>query len=124
MRDMAASAAGVAVSVWLMAAPAVLGHGGSAGANDRIFGPTAAAIAWIAGSEVTRSARWANVAIGSWLAIAPLFLDHSPAAAINGAASGIALAVLALAMRSLPRDRYAGGWSALFGRHDQRDLPC
>jgi hypothetical protein len=45
------------VGMWLMAAPAILGYGGTAATNDWIIGPRAATIAAVAASEVLRSLR-------------------------------------------------------------------
>lgn len=115
MRSAIAATVGVAAGVWMMIAPAVLGYAGSAATSDRIVGPTAAALAWIAGSEATRSLRWGNVALGLWAIAAPLLLDHSAAAAAHSVISGILLIVSALAIGGMPRERYAGGWKALLG---------
>lgn len=100
----------------MMAAPAVLGYAGSAATSDRIVGPTAAALAWIARSEATRSLRWGNVALGSWATLAPAFLDHSAAAAVHSVISGIVLIVSALGIGRFPKQKYAGGWKALLGK--------
>lgn len=116
MRSVIAAVVGVAAGVWIMAAPAVLGYAGSAATSDRIVGPTAAAIAWIAGSEATRSLRWGNVALGIWALIAPLLLDHSASAAVHSVISGTVLILSALAIGGIPRQKYAGGWKALLGR--------
>lgn len=113
MRSAIAAAIGVAAGIWIMAAPAVLGYAGSAATSDRIVGPTAAAIAWIAGSEATRSLRWGNVVLGVWALLSPLFLDHSTGAAVHSVISGIVLVLSALATGGMPRQKYAGGWKAL-----------
>jgi hypothetical protein len=44
----------VAVGIWLMAAPAVLGYAGTPATSDRIAGPVVAAIGIVAASTVTR----------------------------------------------------------------------
>lgn len=118
MRSVIAASIGVVVGIWMMFAPAVLGYSGSAATSDRIVGPTAAAAAWVAGTQVTRSLRWLNVPLGVWAILSPLLLDHSTAAAIHSVISGSALIATALAIEALPRDRYAGGWKALIHRPD------
>lgn len=120
MHSTIAAAAGVAAGVWMMAAPAVLGYAGPAATSGRIVGPTAAALAWIARSEVTRSLRWGNVALGAWAALAPLFLDHSAAAGAHGVAGGTLLIVSSLAMGDVPSRSYGGGWKALLPPRKRR----
>jgi hypothetical protein len=71
----------VAVGIWLMAAPAVLGYAGTPATSDRIAGPVVAAIGIVAASTVTRGLRWANLAPGLWLVAGPALLG-SPAAAL------------------------------------------
>lgn len=113
MRSAIAAAAGVAVGVWMMAAPAVLGYSGAAATSDRIVGPVAAAAAWIAGSEITRSLRWVNVPLGLWVLFSPLVLAAPGAAAVHSVLSGIALLGTGLAIEKTPRRKYGGGWKAL-----------
>lgn len=100
------------IGVWLMAAPSVLGYGGVAATNDRIAGPTAAAIAIVAMSQVTRAFRWLNLVIGAWLLLAPWILGYPPSALASSMVSGLALAGLA-SLRGRVDRRYGGGWRSL-----------
>jgi hypothetical protein len=111
---------GTCLGIWLMAAPAVLGYGGAARANDRVVGPLAATVAAVAISEVTRPVRWANLLTGAWLFAAPWVLGSPWAAAWNSLFVGAALAALALAGGTV-KGRYGGGWSAVW--RPTRDRP-
>ncbi len=113
MRSALAAAVGVGVGLWMMVAPVVLGYSGSAATSDQIVGPIAAATAWIAASEITRSLRWVNVPLGLWVLLSPLVLGGPTAAAVHSVASGIALLATALAIEKTPRRKYGGGWKAL-----------
>lgn len=112
-----ARVASIAVGIWLMAAPAVLAYGDPAATNDRIFGPTAAAFAVIAMSQVVRALRWANLPIGAWLVVAPFLIGYETTAAVSSMASGIALAALA-AVRGQVSDSFGGGWISLLRAND------
>lgn len=118
MRSVIAASMGVVVGLWMMAAPAVLGYSGSGATSDRIVGPTAAAVAWIAATEVTRPMRWVNVPLGAWAIVAPLLLDYPQAGTVHSITSGVLLIGTALAIEPLPRQKFAGGWKALFEDRD------
>ncbi|HEX7127567.1 MAG TPA: SPW repeat protein [Thermodesulfobacteriota bacterium] len=96
------------IGVWLMAAPAVLGHGGAAATNDRIAGPLVAAFAIVAMAEVTRPLRWAEALIGAWLLVAPWITGAPAPAAASNVAAGVLLLVLAT-MGGAVQGRYGGG---------------
>jgi hypothetical protein len=96
-----------------MAAPAVLGYGEPAATIDRILGPSCAAVAIIAMSEVTRPFRWVNVLIGSVLIIAAWLLGYPGAAVANSLLCGAAIIGLA-SRRGAVRRRVGGGWAALW----------
>jgi hypothetical protein len=109
----------VAVGVWLMAAPAVLGYDGAATTSDRVVGPVVVAIGIVAASTITRGLRWANLVPGLWLLVGPALLGV-PARAL---ASSLVAGVLVLAL--IPwgpghPDRFGGGWRSLF---DSSRLP-
>jgi len=108
----------VALGVWLMAAPAVLGYGGAAATNDRIVGPLAAALSVVALFEVTRPLRWLALPLGLWLLAAPLALEHTAAATCSDLLTGAALVALA-PLGGRVRSRFGGGWSALWGGADR-----
>lgn len=120
MRSIIAAAVGVVVGIWMMFAPAVLGYSGSAATSDRIVGPVAAAAAWVAVVEVTRSLRWVNVPLGMWAALSPLVLHPPAAATIHSVLSGIVLVTSSLAIGPIPRERYGGGWKTLVN-HERRE---
>ncbi len=109
--------ANAALGLWLMAAPAVLGYGGTARANDRIVGPLAASLAVIAIWQVTRPLRWGNVVLGVWLLIVPWLLSYDAVALVNSLAVGVGLIGFGL-IRGPTTQRLGGGWSALLARRE------
>ena len=103
---------GMAVGVWLMAAPAVLGYADSAATDvHRIVGPVAASAALISVWEATRGARLVNLILGTVLILAPLAVGHPGDAAANGLTSGMAL-VAASPFGGRSRQSMGGGWRA------------
>ena len=104
--------ASVAIGIWLMAAPAVLGYGDPARANDRVVGPIVVSVACVAIWEVARALRWANAVVALWLLIAPWVLGHDSIATANSVAAGMLLLTLAT-IRGPMRQRFGGGWRAL-----------
>ncbi len=100
------------LGIWLMVAPAALGHGGSAADNDRICGPIAASVAIIALWEATRGLRWVNLFVGAWLSVAAWVLPYTLAGRFNTAAVGLALTICA-SVAGRVTGRYGGGWAAL-----------
>src|SRR5689334_5140639 len=100
------------LGIWLMAAPAVLGYGGSAALNDRVCGPLAAGFALIAVHEVTRPLRWLILPVGIWLLAAPWVLGYETAAAANSVVVGLLLCLLA-PRGGLVRYDFGGGWTSL-----------
>ncbi len=108
-----AQAVGMAVGVWLMGAPAVLGYADARAADvHRIIGPVAASAALVAVWEVTRGARLVNLILGALLVTAPLVIRHPADAALNGVVSGVALAA-ASPVGGRSRQKMAGGWRSL-----------
>ncbi|QDV33418.1 SPW repeat domain-containing protein [Tautonia plasticadhaerens] len=102
-----------AIGIWLMAAPAVLGYGGAAALNDRIAGPIVATFAAVAVTEATRGARLVNLPIGLWMVVAPWALGGPTTAVLNGMVVGGLLVGFA-SIRGRIRERFGGGWVALF----------
>lgn len=116
---MIARALQVAIGLWLMFAPWALDHGDPAAANDRIFGPIAAAIAFVALWEVARSIRWWIVPFAGWLVVAPLVLWYGDVAAfVNSAACGAALVGLSF-LGGQTKAAFGGGWSTLWEQNPQ-----
>jgi hypothetical protein len=113
----------VAVGIWLMAAPAVVGYGGVASRQARLIGPLVAAIAWIATSEATRAVRWLNLPIGFALVLLAVGPGYSRAASVVAAVSGT-IVVLVLLMRSPVKSRMGGGWRAIWRGESRTNLPA
>jgi hypothetical protein len=105
-------AVNVAVGIWLMAAPAVLGYGQPAADFHRTLGPVAAAVAIIAMSEVTRPFRWVNLPVGLALLVVPWLQGYSAAALANSLLCGAAIVGLA-SLRGRVEKRVGGGWKAI-----------
>jgi hypothetical protein len=103
----------VAVAVWLMAAPSVLGYGDPARTNDRIIGPIAGAFAFVACWQILMAMRWPTLPLGLWLVVAPLALDYdSTASWVSSIASGVVIAAAAFVGRDV-RDEFGGGWRSV-----------
>lgn len=101
------------LGLWLMAAPAVLGHSGELlGKFDRAIGPTVAAASFVAAAQISRSVRWLTLPAAAVLAVAPWFLDAPAASKINSVAVAVAMLLLAPVGRPDQR-RYGNGWSTL-----------
>jgi hypothetical protein len=106
----------IVTGVWLMFAPAVLGYGDPAAANDRLVGPTVASIAFVAVWEVVRPVRWAALPFGVWLVAAPVVLSYGQ---IEPTVSSVVSGVVVLASTPPGRidpARFAGGWRAVWSR--------
>lgn len=118
MTGMLARLAQVSIGVWLIAAPAVLEYGSTAADNDRIFGPIAGSLAFVALWDVIAGVRMGVVPVGAWMIVAPLALSYDATdAIINSIACGVALIALAPIGKG-GQERYWGGWASLVG-----DLP-
>lgn len=101
--------AAVAVSAWLMAAPAVLKSEGAAAGNDQLCGALMLTFAAIGFGEASRAARLVNLPLGLWVAIAPWVLDGATTASrLSDVAAGLAAA--ALCVRRGPIENRFGGW--------------
>lgn len=103
----------LALGLWLMAAPSVLGYGGGTTKLAWIVGPLVATFAVIALSGVTRVVRWVNVGLGGALVILGVAMLGSSAGIINLVACGTAISAFAVT-RGRVHHRYGGGWRALF----------
>ena len=103
----------IALGIWLIAAPAVLGYAAPAAINDRIVGPLIAVFACVAIWQATRSLRWLNAPLGMWLMLAPLILEYPRGALLNSILVGIAVAAVAMVRGNLVH-RFGGGWPAIW----------
>jgi|GEM_PF-44544 len=104
----------VAIGVWLLASPGVLGHDGTAAASDIIVGALVASAACIAIWESTRAVRWVNVPLGAWLVVSPWLL---PGGTMESRVQGLLLGatIVALATRGgRVSHPFGGGWRAVF----------
>lgn len=105
----AAQWVGVAVGVWLMAAPAVIGYvDTAAGDIHRTIGPLAVTFAIIALWSVTCDLRWANAVLAAALVAAPLLAGHPATATVVGVASAAVLAAITPFGGPDPQTRGAG----------------
>ena len=102
-----------AIGIWLMAAPAVLGYGGTAATIDRVIGPCIAALGVVAVGECTRGVRWWLLPFAAWLIVAPWALQIGPPIySQNSLACGVGVACFAL-LRGRVKGQFGGGWSTL-----------
>jgi hypothetical protein len=110
----------MALGLWLMAAPAVLGYGRPAATVDYIVGPLVATFACIAVWEATRPIRWLNLPLGLLLMTGPWLLGYPLQAKVNSTAVGLVVAALSC-VRGASRHKFDGGWSMLWRRHSPRE---
>ncbi len=111
---MIARLAAVAAGVWLMFAPAVLGYGGAAENNARIFGPIGAAVAFVALWEVVRAGRWGTLPVGVWLVAAPLVLRYGDTGAIiSSITAGLVMATSTFYGTQV-NGSFGGGWRSVY----------
>lgn len=111
-------AVNIALGVWLMAAPAVLGYAGSIpGKVERTVGPLVASAAIVAIWPHVRPLRWANVVLGGWMMVAPLilrpFVSYPAAAKFNSVVTGMVIVAAALVRGSIDA-RFGGGWRSVW----------
>jgi hypothetical protein len=105
----------MALGLWLMAAPAVLGYGPPGSHSDHIVGPLVVTFACIALWEATRPMRWVCLPLGVWLVAAPWVLGHPVAGQISSVATGMAIAGLSFLGGRISR-QFGGGWSMLWAK--------
>lgn len=108
-----AQSANMALGIWLMAAPTVLGYGNPARTNDWIVGPLVATFACIAMWEATRGVRWWNVPLASWMMAAPIALDYPPVPSAHSILIGVFVVAMSC-MRGHPQRTFGGGWRSLW----------
>ncbi len=116
---MAARLVAVATGVWLMFSPAAFDYVDTVPeASDRIAGPVAAALSFVAVWGVARALRWATLPIGLYLIVAPWLLGFPTDAAVSNLAAGTAF------FRGGVSERYGGGWMSLRNPRPGVDLPA
>lgn len=104
----------LALGIWLMAAPELVGYSGPLRTNHLIVGPVIASIAVIGMWEIARELRWVNLALGVWLVISSLLLPDAGGTAV-GVITGGFITAFSLVKGKIKR-RVGGGWSMLFRR--------
>lgn len=102
--------AAVATGVWLMVAPWALGYGDPMATSDRVVGPIAGALAFVACWAVVAPLRWGTIPGGAWLVLAPAVLGvGEPAAWVSSVASGVVFVATAFVGEDV-REQFGGGW--------------
>lgn len=108
----------VLVGIWLEAAPAVLSYGGTAADVDRLLGPIAGSLAFVAIWSVVHMLRWSTVPVGVLLVLAPV-LGYPAEAAVSSIVSGLAIIALAF-VGGTPDQSFGGGWPAIWRGRERR----
>lgn len=108
----------VVIGIWLEAAPAVLSYGTPASDVDRLLGPIAGGVAFVAIWPVVHMLRWATVPVGVLLVVAPV-LGYPAEAAVSSIASGLAITALAF-VGSAPEKNFGGGWRVIWRGRQRR----
>ncbi len=102
--------ASVALGVWLMASPTVLGFGGTAAHSNHLAGALVVTVAVMALGEVGRPLRFVNMLFGAWFIVSPWLLDGATTAStVSDIVVGVALILLSL-RRGPVRENY-GSWN-------------
>ena len=102
------------LGVWLMFAPAVLGHSGEALAKfDRGAGPWVASVSFVAAAQISRSARWLSLPAAVVLVVAPWFVEGPVMSKANSIVVGLVMLALIPVGRPDQR-RYGDGWTTLW----------
>lgn len=98
----------IALGLWLMSAPAVLGSVAPAAHSDHLLGALIVTVVMIALADVGRAARYVNVLLGAWVMVSPWLLTGAPAGAVwNDAIVGL-LVILLSVPRGRIGERYGG----------------
>jgi hypothetical protein len=90
-----AGAGGVALGLYLLAAPSI-GHGGFR--HGHLLGGLIAAVGAISLSQAARPARWINAALGAWLVVAPLVLGFQLRGLLHLLVAGLLLMTCSIAL--------------------------
>jgi hypothetical protein len=99
----------VALGVWLMLAPSVLGSVGAAAHSDHLFGALIVTTAVIALADVGRAMRFLNIVFGAWVIAAPWILGGATPTSRWSDAIAAALVILLSLPRGWVGERY-GTW--------------
>ena len=99
----------VAVGVWLMFTPSVLGSAGTAAHSDHLFGALIVTVAVIALADVGRATRFVNIVLSAWVIAAPWILGGATTASKWSNLAAGALVILLSLPRGPVGERY-GTW--------------
>jgi uncharacterized membrane protein len=99
----------VAIGVWLMFTPSVLGSTGTAAHNDHLFGSLIVTVAMIALADVGRATRFVNILFGAWVIASPWMLDGATSGSRWGNLTAGVLVILFSLRRGPVGERY-GTW--------------
>lgn len=110
------------VGIGVMAAPDLLGFGGTVADAFHILGPIAASVAGMAFFAILRPVRRVHLLVGPLIGLAPIVFGGSAEAIAVGVLAGAALVVLAFPGDAKP-GQYGGGWRALFSNTEPRTTP-
>ena len=99
----------VAVGVWLMFTPSVLGSEGTAAHSDHLFGALIVTVAVIALADVGRATRFVNIVLSAWVIAAPWILGGATTASKWSNLAAGALVILLSLPRGPVGERY-GTW--------------
>ena len=87
----------IALGVWLMFAPSIVGSVGAVAHSDHLVGALIVTVAVIALADVGRAARFVNLAFGAWVVMAPWLLAGATAnSRWSGAVAGALVVALSL----------------------------
>lgn len=106
------------IGLWIMASPAILAFSDPAATdNNHIIGPVVVTFAIIAYWEATRKVGLWNLPFGVWLILSPWVLSFNDTTAIvNNMIAGLLVIIFSL-VRGKIKQRFGGGWSALFQKN-------
>lgn len=121
---MSAGLVAVATGVWLVFSPAAFNYVDTVPeTSDRITGPVAAALSFVAIWGVARALRWATLPIGLYVIIAPWILGFPTDAAVSNLVADVIFVVTAF-IRGRVGGRYGDGWRSLRDPCPGVDLPA
>lgn len=98
----------IALGLWLMLAPSVLGSRAPAAHSDHLVGALIVTVVMIALADVGRVARLVNVLLGAWVMVSPWLLEGATASGVWGDALVGALVIVLSLPRGRIGERYGG----------------
>ncbi len=104
------------LGAWVMLSPNFLSMNAAETNNCQIVGPLIVTIALTSFSGINRSIRYLNILSGLWLAASPFVFGSTGLAFWNHLLVGAAIIGFSY-VKGKNKERYGGGWSALFSKH-------